>query len=408
MIVIDGKEYRNLEEQVLKNMEDIETLKEEQIDILNEDNTFEGNNTFNGNLYRPNPNGGGQLIVNNVMAGISFSDDGDQTGQIAVTSAGASITGLVSPVNDNDAANKYYVDNAINGIDLSNYLPLTGGTLIGDLSITNYKKLKFTDNSYFQNQANTRTALYGDLKMENGNIILGTGLSINPPANPTTFNGIEVKGSVRLNDGLLYMNNKRIVSVATPSQNDDAANKKYVDDQIATIDTSNYVQKTNQQYRVYGTGNAGDTVYAVSNSALTAGYVPIRNTNGNLRVPTTPDNSNDAASKAYVDSVATAAGSTYTVQVESNTTPATVFYGWKQGKMITFYGKFNDGLNSGANFVNVASTDTISHGYIQSGDNVMAFGNINNNTATFDEEAGATTGGSAFNGRNFVGVIWLV
>lgn len=378
MITIDGKEYRNLEEQVLKNMEDIKTLQEEQVDILNEDNTFTGTNTFkgsttfNGPLYHPNTNGGGQLIVNNVMSGISYSDDGDQTGQVAVTSAGTSITGLVSPVNDNDAANKQYVDNAISDIDLSNYLPLSGGTMTG-------------------------------------NVGFGTGLSINPPANPTTFNGIEVKGSVMFNDGLLYMNNKRVVSVAIPSADTDAANKKYVDDKVATIDTSSYVEKTTQINKAYGTNPDGSPkLWGVGD--ISVNYLVNRTAGGNVLLPAVSaiTKGNYAASKAYVDSVATQGGSTYTVQVKSNHTNATITYCWKIGKMITFYGQFNDGLNGGSNFVNVASADTISHGYIQSGDNVMAFGNIHDNYATFDVEVGATTTGSAFNGRNFVGVIWLV
>lgn len=364
MIVIDGKEYRNLEEQVLKNMEDIKTLKEEQVDILNENNTFNGNNTFKGNLYRPNTNGGGQLIVNHVMSGISYSDGGDQTGQVAITSAGTSITGLVSPVNDNDAANKQYVDNAISDIDLSNYLPLSGGTMTG-------------------------------------NVGFGTGLSINPPATPTTFNGIEVKGSVRLNDGLLYMNGKRIASVATPSADTDAANKKYVDDQIATIDTSSYVSKSTNPNIVYGTNPDGTPKLWIV-GGISPNQLVNRTTNGNIFCPPVSaiTNGNYAASKAYVDSVASAGGSTYTVQVESNSTPATVFYGWKQGKMITFYGTLNDGINTDGNSVTVASGDTISHGFIKCGAQTMPIeattGEFNLENATLPYE------------HNFSGVIWLV
>lgn len=356
MIVIDGKEYRNLEEQVLKNMEDIKTLKEEQqVDILNEDNTFNGNNTFKGNLYRPNTNGGGQLIVNHVMAALSFSDAGDQTGQVAITSAGASITGLVIPVNDNDAANKQYVDSAISAIDLSGYVEKT----------TQANKLYGTDDS-----GNDKTYT----------------ISRNP--NEFTSNGdIAQRGR----DGNVYV-------PKAPLDDFSATSRYYVDrNKVAKVATSNIV---------YGRGTGIEKAYGVG-TAATANNIPLRTAQGQITVPLTPTSDNDAASKQYVDSVASAAGSTYIVQVESNTTPATITYCWKIGKMITFYGQFNDGLNNGANSITVASGDTISHGYIQSGDNVMAFGSIHDNYATFDEEVGATTSGSAFNGRNFVGVIWL-
>ena len=357
MIVIDGKEYRNLEEQVLKNMEDIKTLKEEQqVDILNKDNTFNGNNTFKGNLYRPNTNGGGQLIVNNVMSGISYSDDGDQTGQVAVTSAGTSITGLVNPVYDNDAANKQYVDNAISGIDLSEYVEKT----------TQANKLYGTDDS-----GNDKTYT----------------ISRNP-ADFTSNGDIAQRGK----DGNVYV-------PRSPLDDFSATSRYYVNNtRVAKVNTSNIV---------YGRGTGIEKAYGVG-TAATANNIPLRTTQGQITVPLTPTSNDDAASKQYVDSVATAAGSTYTIQVESNTVQATITYGWKIGKMITFYGQFNDGLNGGQNFITVASGDTISHGYIQSGDNVMAFGNIHDNYATFDEEVGATTGGLEFNGRNFVGVIWLV
>ena len=44
---------------------------------------------------------------------------------------------LQYPEEDSWAANKQYVDNAVGNIDLSGYLPLSGGTLTGDLDIEN-------------------------------------------------------------------------------------------------------------------------------------------------------------------------------------------------------------------------------------------------------------------------------
>ena len=47
-----------------------------------------------------------------------------------------SILQLQTPTKDGHAANKWYVDNAIGNIDLDAYLPLTGGTLTGELIST--------------------------------------------------------------------------------------------------------------------------------------------------------------------------------------------------------------------------------------------------------------------------------
>lgn len=254
MIVIDGKEYRNLEEQVLKNMEDIKTLKEEQqVDILNEDNIFNGNNTFKGNLYRPNTNGGGQLIVNHVMSGISYSDDGDQTGQVAVTSAGTSITGLVSPVNDNDAANKQYVDNAISGIDLSEYVQKT----------TQANKLYGTDDS--------------------GNYKTYT-ISRNP--SEFTSDSIAQRGK----DGNVYV-------PRSPLDDFSATSRYYVNNtRVAKVNTSNIV---------YGRGTGIEKTFGVG-TAATANNIVQRKADGQITVPTTPSADTDAASKKYVDDSVTA------------------------------------------------------------------------------------------------------
>lgn len=354
MITIGDKEYRNLEEQVLKNMEDIAEIQQSVVDITTSDNTFTGVNNFEGNLYKLTESGAPQFAATNVMTAISFYDENDnQTGTVGVTSGGVKIkvnnnvievsdTGvgisaqggvgihnLDTPEDGFDAANKEYVDGVV-ADTVAGYLPLSGGTLTGDLNISNYKKLQFASGSYLQNESNTRTALYGNLKMANGNIILGTGLSINPPADTAVFNGIQFKGNVRLDDGLLYMNGKRIALVATPTAGTDAANK------------------------------------------------------------------------AYVDSVASAGGSSYTVTVTSNLANATISNCWKIGKMIALFGTFNDDLNLGANTVSVQAGDSINNGFIQCGDAVMSIAS----NGEFEEESSSTIQ-SGVNGRNFSATLFL-
>lgn len=51
---------------------------------------------------------------------------------------------------------------------------------------------------------------------------------------------------------------------------------------------------------VYGHTNAKETEFAVTNNA-TSGTIPLRDTNGNIKVANTPSNGGDATSKTYVD-----------------------------------------------------------------------------------------------------------
>lgn len=51
------------------------------------------------------------------------------------------ITGVGDPITDADAANKYYVDNAVKNINRSGYLPITGGTMTGALNMGAYSIL---------------------------------------------------------------------------------------------------------------------------------------------------------------------------------------------------------------------------------------------------------------------------
>jgi hypothetical protein len=73
-------------------------------------------------------------------------------------------------------------------------------------------------------------------------------------------------------------------------------------------------------------------------SAATANRVPLRNTTGDLTVPTTPTATTDATSKAYVDSVATVMKTGNTQKDMSNTTTTTIAHGLgKTPKLVTFH-----------------------------------------------------------------------
>lgn len=80
------------------------------------------------------------LLANNQVEIGKYQSDGG----INVNGSGANgivITGVGTPKIGADAANKKYVDDAIKGIGLSGYLPITGGTMTGALNMGAYSIL---------------------------------------------------------------------------------------------------------------------------------------------------------------------------------------------------------------------------------------------------------------------------
>ena len=59
---------------------------------------------------------------------------------------------------------------------------------------------------------------------------------------PDTSSFIKKDGSITMTNNLNF-GNKKIFGLATPSSNTDAANKKYVDDNIGSLDLSDYLEK---------------------------------------------------------------------------------------------------------------------------------------------------------------------
>ena len=89
------------------------------------------------------------------------------------------------------------------------------------------------------------------------------------------------------------------VKTATPTENDDSATKKYVDDQDATK-----VDKTSSANKLYGTNAFGSQTtldYGVTANSDDAGKIVRRTDNGQINVPETPTNDKHATSKKYVD-----------------------------------------------------------------------------------------------------------
>ena len=136
---------------------------------------------------------------------------------------GAKISMIADPVEGTDAANKEYVDNAVAGVKpTGDYLPLTGGTMSGDINmgVTNSVRFGAANYALYQNEGTGHLVLTGN---SNTDIV--------------EMNNI----------GTLQFGNKTTIrNVKTPTNNGDAAPKSYVDGQISIA--KNDVQEQMQGY----------------------------------------------------------------------------------------------------------------------------------------------------------------
>ena len=132
---------------------------------------------------------------------------------------GAKISMIADPVEGTDAANKEYVDNAVAGVKpTGDYLPLTGGTMSGDINMGVNNSVRFGAANY---------ALYQD--KGTGHLVL-TG---NSNTDIVEMNNI----------GKLQFGNKTTIqNVNTPKNNGDATPKSYVDGQISIAKNDVYEQ----------------------------------------------------------------------------------------------------------------------------------------------------------------------
>lgn len=135
---------------------------------------------------------------------------------------GAKISMVANPVEGMDAANKEYVDNAVAGVKpTGDYLPLTGGTMSGNINMGVNNSVRFGAANYalYQNEGTGHLVLTGN---SNTDIV--------------EMNNI----------GTLQFGNKTTIqNVKTPTNNGDAAPKSYVDGQISVAKNDVYEQILN-------------------------------------------------------------------------------------------------------------------------------------------------------------------
>lgn len=223
-ITKNTSDIASLTNRVTTNETSINNINTEITNIKQDITTVEGDyvkkagDTMSGNLT---------MGLNQIVMDTGHIVGGNNTllfeGYPLIDVDGAKISMVADPVEAMDAANKEYVDNAVAGVKpTGDYLPLTGGTMSGDINMGRNNSVRFGSANY---------ALYQH--EDTGHLVL-TG---NSNTDIVEMNNI----------GTLQFGNKTTIqNVKTPTNNGDATPKSYVDGQISVA--KNDVQEQMQGY----------------------------------------------------------------------------------------------------------------------------------------------------------------
>lgn len=223
-ITKNTSDIASLTNRVTTNETSINNINTEITNIKQDITTVEGNyvnkagDTMTGNL---------NMGLNQIVMDTGHIVGGNNTllfeGYPLIDVDGAKISMVANPAEAMDAANKEYVDNAVAGVKpTGDYLPLTGGTMSGDINMGVNNSVRFGAANYalYQNEGTGHLVLTGN---SNTDIV--------------EMNNI---GTVQ------FGNETTIQNVKTPKNNGDAAPKSYVDGQISIA--KNDVQEQMQGY----------------------------------------------------------------------------------------------------------------------------------------------------------------
>lgn len=210
-ITKNTSDIASLTNRVTTNETSINNINTEITNIKQDITTVEGDyvkkagDTMTGNLT---------MGLNQIVMDTGHIVGGNNTllfeGYPLIDVDGAKISMVANPAEAMDAANKEYVDNAVAGVKpTGDYLPLTGGTMSGDINMGVNNSVRFGSANY---------ALYQN--EDTGHLVL-TG---NSNTDIVEMNNI---GTVQ------FGNETKIQNVKTPTNNGDAAPKSYVDAQIS-------------------------------------------------------------------------------------------------------------------------------------------------------------------------------
>ena len=219
-ITKNTSDIASLTNRVTTNETSINNINTEITNIKQDITTVEGDyvkkagDTMTGNLT---------MGLNQIVMDTGHIVGGNNTllfeGYPLIDVDGAKISMVADPVEAMDAANKEYVDNAVAGVNpTGDYLPLTGGTMSGDINMGVNNSVRFGSANYalYQNEGTGHLVLTGN---SNTDIV--------------EMNNI----------GTLQFGNKTTIqNVKTPTNNGDAAPKSYVDGQISIAKNDVYEQ----------------------------------------------------------------------------------------------------------------------------------------------------------------------
>ena len=223
-ITKNTSDIASLTNRVTTNETSINNINTEITNIKEDITTVEGDyvkkagDTMTGNLT---------MGLNQIVMDTGHIVGGNNTllfeGYPLIDVDGAKISMVANPAEAMDAANKEYVDNAVAGVKpTGDYLPLTGGTMSGDINMGVNNSVRFGAANY---------ALYQN--KDAGHLVL-TG---NSNTDIVEMNNI---GTVQ------FGNETTIRNIKTPTNNQDAVPKSYVDGQISIA--KNDVQEQMQGY----------------------------------------------------------------------------------------------------------------------------------------------------------------
>ena len=223
-ITKNTSDIASLTNRVTTNETSINNINTEITNIKQDITTVEGDyvkkagDTMTGNLT---------MGLNQIVMDTGHIVGGNNTllfeGYPLIDVDGAKISMVADPVEAMDAANKEYVDNAVAGVKpTGDYLPLTGGTMSGDINMGINNSVRFGAANYalYQNEGTGHLVLTGN---SNTDIV--------------EMNNIGT---------LQFGNETTIQNIKTPKNNQDAVPKSYVDGQIAVA--KNDVQEQMQGY----------------------------------------------------------------------------------------------------------------------------------------------------------------